>query len=288
MRRPACMDTMNRTSRPTIFFTAFLLTAGPIGAVQATPWGNVKTPSNGPTEVIGGTSNGCIGGALSLPTEGDGYVNIRRYRNRYYGHPELLRLIADLGRTQARRGEDLIMVGDLSQPRGGLMSSSHRSHQNGLDVDIWFRLAPSAAAANRDTAGKTDPPSMVSADGEDLSPLWGEDQRTLIKTAAEDPRVDRIFVNPAIKRGLCRSERDRTWLNKLRPWYGHDAHFHIRLKCPSGAVQCDQQAAIPRGDGCGKDLDWWFSAEARKPTKRSGPRAEPVMPTACRALLSRG
>ena len=103
-----------------------------------------------------------------------GYVSIRRYRNRYFGHPELLRLVAALGQARARQGDQLVMVGDLSQPRGGLMSSSHRSHQNGLDVDIWFKLAPSAAVANRDTAGPADPPSMVTADGEDLSPLWGE------------------------------------------------------------------------------------------------------------------
>jgi penicillin-insensitive murein endopeptidase len=266
--------------------TPALFAACLTSAAQASPWGQVKTPSDGPIAVIGGASNGCIGGAATLPAEGEGYVSIRRYRNRYYGHPDLLSLVADLGRSAARHGGGLVMVGDLSQPRGGLMSSSHRSHQNGLDVDIWFQRAPSAAAANRNTAGAADPPSMVTGDGENLSPLWGEDQRYLLKTAAEDPRVDRIFVNPAIKRSLCRSERDRTWLHKVRPWFGHDAHFHIRLTCPRGMPQCDRQAAIPPGDGCGKDLDWWFSAEARKPSKRSGPRAEPVMPSACRALLS--
>ena len=220
-------------------------------------------------------------------SEGEGYVSIRRYRNRHFGHPELLRLVAGLGHTMARRGSELVMVGDLSQPRGGLMSSSHRSHQNGLDVDIWFMLAPSVAVANRDTAGPTDPPSMVSPDSEGLSPLWGEDQRYLLKTAAEDPRTDRIFVNAAIKRGLCRREVDKGWLRKVRPWFGHDAHFHIRLKCPQDGSQCETQAAIPAGDGCGKDLEWWFSEEARNPKKRgAGARAEPVMPTACKPLLS--
>jgi penicillin-insensitive murein DD-endopeptidase len=271
---------------PTAYLIALLLSAGLMSPTQASPWAQIKTPSAGPTVVIGETSNGCIAGARSLPAEGPGYVSIRRYRNRYFGHPDLLRLVGDLGRTMARHGDGLVMVGDLSQPRGGLMSSSHRSHQNGLDVDIWFKLAPSTAAANRETAGTADPPSMVSPDGEDLGRLWGEDQRVLLKTAAEDARVDRIFVNAAIKRGLCRSERDRAWLRKVRPWFGHDAHFHIRLKCPQDGTQCEQQAAIPSGDGCGQDLDWWFSAEARKPAKRSGPRAEPVMPAACRALVS--
>jgi len=277
---------MDRSTRTAACLSTLLLTAGLALPAQAGPWGQVKTPSEGPTVVIGETSNGCIGGAQALPAEGAGYVSVRRYRNRFYGHPELLRLVTSLGQTMARRGSQLVMVGDLSQPRGGLMSSSHRSHQNGLDVDVWFKLAPSAAAANRDTAGTLDPPSMVSRDGETLGPLWGEEQRALLKAAADDARVDRIFVNPAIKRGLCQSERDRGWLRKIRPWFGHDAHFHVRIHCPADAAQCEPQKPIPPGDGCGRDLDWWFSAEARKPLKPAGPRPEPVMPAACRPLLS--
>jgi penicillin-insensitive murein DD-endopeptidase len=279
---------MNRSllTRPAALIGGTLLSACLVGVAQASVWGQVKTPSVGPAAVVGETSNGCIAGAQTLPEEGAGYVNIRRYRNRYFGHPDLLRLVARLGQSMTHRGGQLVMVGDLSQPRGGLMSSSHRSHQNGLDVDIWFKLASSPAAADQYSADKADPPSMVTTDGEDLSRLWGADQRALLKAAADDAAVDRIFVNPAIKRGLCRQEQDRTWLRKLRPWFGHDAHFHVRLECPQGSTQCEQQAAIPPGDGCGKDLDWWFSEEARKPAKRSGPRPEPVMPAACRALLS--
>jgi penicillin-insensitive murein endopeptidase len=286
------LSAMNRQLLPATFTPAALLlatwlTAGVTGTALAGPWAEVTAPSTGPTKVIGGVSSGCIAGAQTLPAEGDGYVSIRRYRNRFYGHPDLLRLVSDLARKQARRGPDLVMIGDLSQPRGGLMSSSHRSHQNGLDVDIWFQLAPSAAVANRDTANQADPPSMVTPDGEGLSPLWGDDQQALLKTAAEDPRVERIFVNAAIKRELCASDGDKAWLRKLRPWFGHDAHFHVRLPCPHDSSECTPQAAIPAGDGCGSELDWWFSAEARQPAKKSStPRPEPTTPAACRPLLS--
>jgi len=191
--------------------------------------------------------------------------------------------VSDLGQSHASRGEGLVMVGDLSQPRGGLMSNSRRIHQNGLDADIWFQFAVSAAAI-RDTENQPDPPSMLAANGEELGPLWGDDQKALLKAAADDPRVDRIFVNPAIKRGLCSSEPDPAWLRKLRPWFGHDAPFHVRLRCPHDSTACEQQASIPAGDGCA-ELDWWFSVEARTPAKRSVPRAEPVMPAACRPLL---
>jgi penicillin-insensitive murein endopeptidase len=269
------------------WLAASLLLALPFA--HASPWAKVKLPSSGPPSAIGGAANGCVGGAVALPAQGPGYVSIRRERNRYYGHPELVRLIKELGAAFGARTGELMMVGDLSQPRGGLMSSSHRSHQNGLDVDIWFRLAPSAESAVRDNPDGSDPPSMVAPDGLRVSSAWGPNQRFLLKTTAEDRRVDRIFVNPAIKQALCESETgNRSWLRKVRPWWGHDAHFHVRIKCPGGSFSCDPQAPVPAGDGCGKDLAWWFSDEARAPSKRPAKphRAEPIMPAACRALLA--
>lgn len=257
-----------------------------LSAAQASPWSKVKAPAPGPANVIGGAANGCLGGAAVLPAQGTGFVSIRRHRNRYYGHPELLALIEDLGRALGRRGGEAMMVGDLSQPRGGLMSTSHRSHQNGLDVDIWFRLVPSATSVNGDYPEGADPASMVAPGGLGVAAAWGEPQRFLLKTTAEDPRIDRLFVNPAIKRALCETERgDRSWLRKVRPWWGHDAHFHARIQCPPGSPSCDRPSPLPAGDGCGKDLAWWFSEEARKPSKQQGPRSQPIMPEACRALL---
>lgn len=225
-----------------------------------------------------------------LPESGEGYVNVRRYRNRSYGHPALLRFITDMGRAQQQRSNQLMMIGDLSQPRGGLMSSSHRSHQNGLDVDLWFTLATSAAEARALMDHADDPPSMVRSDGFAVSEYWGANQQFLIETAARQRTVERIFVNPAIKRALCQNAttEDRGWLHKVRPWKGHDAHFHVRLACPAGSPHCEPQTALPPGDGCGEELDWWFTEEARKP-KRAIPGYAPPKPTtqpaACRALL---
>jgi penicillin-insensitive murein endopeptidase len=192
-----------------------------------------------------------------------------------------------MGSALHERTGRYMMVGDLSQPRGGLMSSSHRSHQNGLDVDIWFRHTAKPGSAERDHPEERDPRSMVTPGGMQVNDDWGDDQRFLLKTAATDPRVDRIFVNPAIKMSLCGSEKDdRSWLRKLRPWWGHDAHFHIRLKCPSGSPECRTQAPVPAGDGCGRSLSWWFSDEARSPKKKKGePKPRPPMPAACTSLL---
>lgn len=145
----------------------------PTLTVLATPWGDVQRPSSGLTEVFGGAANGCIGGADALPETGPGYVSIRRYRNRYYGHPDLIRFVHDLGRGQQQRGSQFVMIGDLSQPRGGRMSSSHRSHQNGLDVDVWFTLANSPTAARQLMDDRADPASMVAPGGRTVSRHWG-------------------------------------------------------------------------------------------------------------------
>lgn len=274
-----------RYDRPLLIAIVTLLLIGP---AAATSWSKVRAPSSGPISVIGGPSNGCVAGADALPETGPGYVSIRRHRNRFYGHPELLDLIGDLGRKMSRSAEKYVMIGDLSQPRGGRMPSSHRSHQNGLDVDVWFTLAASPQAAWSNTPENRDPKSMVAPGGDSTNGRWTRLQHALLKEAAQDRRVDRIFVNPAIKRTLCRTATtDRGWLRKLRPWWGHDAHFHVRLKCPEDSPKCRQQASVPAGDGCDKSLAWWFSDEARNPKKRkSKPKLKPTPPAACRALLT--
>ncbi len=40
--------------------------------------------------------------------------------------------------------------------------------------------------------------------------------------------------------------------------WGHDYHFHVRIKCPEGEADCKPQDPVPEGDGCGHELDWWF------------------------------
>ena len=101
--------------------------------------------------------------------------------------------------------------------------------------------------------------------------------------------MERIFVNAAIKRALCREGgTERAWMAKIRPWWGHNYHFHVRLSCPSGNLQCRGQAPPPPGDGCGKELDWWFTEEALHP--RTSPPQKPLLlgnlPPACAALVA--
>jgi penicillin-insensitive murein endopeptidase len=267
-----------------------LLGFGLSAQAAISPWALIKTTTPGPPVAIGKVSNGCINGAKRLPESGTGYVSIRRHRNRYYGHPETLKVIQGLGEKLALHSDRLVMIGDLSQPRGGRMSSMHRSHQNGMDADVWFTLADSVADAKKMAPEGRDPRSMLQKDRRLLSERWGDEQLLLIRTAAENPRVERIFVNPGIKLALCASQgMDTDWLRKLRPWWGHDAHFHVRLKCPQGSPDCRQQSPVPAGTGCGKELASWFkprpAVKLATADKRKKTRKKPRKKTASSAVF---
>jgi len=102
--------------------------------------------------------------------------------------------------------------------------------------------------------------------------------------------VTMAFVNPVLKRAVC--ERavggfDRRWLQKLRPWYGHDDHFHVRLACPVDSPDCQPQDPLPPGDGC-TAVEWWFSpdAQATQTKRQAEAPTPPALPPACQALLT--
>ncbi len=108
----------------------------------------------------------------------------------------------------------------------------------------------------------------------------------LIKLAAQDSEVTRIFVNPAIKKQLCRAAGpDRAWLTKVRPWFGHRAHMHVRLRCPADSRECQEQAPPPSGDGCGAELESWFLPPGPGTGKPPVKKAPPPLPPSCQTLL---
>jgi penicillin-insensitive murein endopeptidase len=227
---------------------------------------------------------------VRLPETGPSWQAMRLSRNRNWGHPDVNAFISRLGAAAQRLGWPGIYVGDMSQPRGGPMLTGHSSHQVGLDADIWLRR-PASLTLTRQERERIGSPSVVAADRRSVNGNWTQGHHDLIKAAAKDPAVARIFVNPAIKRELCNAEPpgDRGWLAKIRPWYKHQSHFHVRLHCPPGAEACVEQPPVPPGDGCDASLAWWFTEEARKPASE-GPSHELTMadlPPVCRTVLSR-
>lgn len=262
---------MRRTNPlPLVVLLAGVLLPLPGAARRAkTNWHTVKAPSAGTARAIGGYANGCLAGGVEVAPEGEGFQLIRLFRRRNFAHPTLADYLDRLGRKIRDAGLPDVLVGDLSQPRGGKMASGHSSHRIGLDADIWF-TRPEQRDADEHFA------SMVDTAREEIDrKAWTPEKAQLLKLAAEEPEVARVFVHWVIKRELCASvEGDRRWLGKVRPWYGHDRHFHVRLRCPEGNAECVDQPALPAGDGCGTED--WFSRAAIAQRKADARKGKPV------------
>ena len=246
-------------------------------------WDDVDGPAVGEPESIGRYAAGCMIGAARLPPDGTGYQAVRLERNRHYGHPELVRFIETLAQGAESAGLGLLPVGDMSQPRGGPMIEAHASHQVGLDVDIYFRLdLPRLPQEER--GEELELPSLVNDEPLQLDAGFGDAQAEMLRLAASDPNVARIFVNPLIKQAMCeRQWQDRSFLRRLRPWFGHGDHMHVRLGCPPGNADCVAQAEPPPGDGCGPELGSWLE-RGRIPSRAPGVRRVPELPMRCEAL----
>lgn len=274
-----------------IFVVGILCAAAARADSSAQAWASLlsPTPKSGTAQSIGTYTSGCLAGAATLPVNGAGYQVMRLSRHRFFGHDSLIEFIEDLGRFAADQRLGTVLVGDLGQPRGGPTLTGHRSHQTGLDVDIWFTLNTPAndrilSENERETLSA---PSLVNLTTDAIDyHQWSSSQARLLEHAARHPNVDRIFVNASIKRELCRqtSPTANQWLRKIRPWWKHDDHFHVRLKCPEDSPDCKSQEPLPAGNGCDASLDWWFSAEAKLPSKAK-PVPPPPLPVACEQIL---
>jgi len=258
-------------------------------------FGRKILPAAMPTRVIGFYSHGCIAGARRLPINGETWQVMRLSRNRNWAHPDMVALVERLSaKAHKEAGWPGILVGDMSQPRGGPMTSGHASHQVGLDADIWLTPMPDRRLS-REEREEMSAVMMVREDRLDIDPrVWTPGHLTLIREAAREPSVQRIFVNAAIKQALCRDARgDRSWLSKIRPMYGHDYHFHVRIKCPPGSTDCESQPEPAEGEGCSAaDLAYWFKDEVlhpkppAEPPKPKPPLTMAQLPAACRQVLS--
>jgi penicillin-insensitive murein DD-endopeptidase len=256
-------------------------------------FGSQTLPSLGAPVSAGFYAKGCLAGGVALPVDGDAWQVMRLSRNRRWGHPRMIGLLERLARDAAAKdGWPGLLVGDISQPRGGPMLTGHASHQVGLDADIWLTPMPARPLSyeERENLAAT---SMLKDDTLYVDPdKWSPSRTALLKRAASYADVERIFVHPGIKKKLCDTVKgDRGWLAKVRPYWGHYYHFHVRIKCQPGSPQCKPQEPIGADDGCGKPLAWWFTDEpwrkAPKPTKPVKPKITMLsdLPRACAMIL---
>lgn len=250
-------------------------------------------PADMATRSIGFYSRGCLAGGAALSVDGEAWQVMRLSRNRNWGHPELIALVERIARQAKAEGLwPGLLVGDISQPRGGPMLTGHASHQIGLDADIWLTPMPTRTLSRleREEMSATD---MVRADKRDIEPRnWTPAHVQILRIAAQQPKVERILVNAAIKKAVCRDVRgDRRWLSKIRPFWGHNYHFHIRMTCPAGDHACKAQDPPPNGEGCDASLDWWFTDAVLNPKpdpnwKPKPPITMAQLPAECRIVLN--
>jgi penicillin-insensitive murein endopeptidase len=253
-------------------------------------FGSAALPTDGSPQPIGFYSRGCLTGAVQLPPDGPYWQAMRLSRNRQWGLPVLVDFIETLARDAAELdGWPGLLVGDMVQARGGPMLTGHASHQTGLDVDIWVNPMPPRRLTQEERE-EISAIAVVEPGPHEVDPArWTPELGRMIRRAALDPRVERIFVAPGIKKRLCETAGDdRAWLRVVRPYYGHHDHIHVRLGCPSG-TPCQAQDPPPSGDGCGADLAWWYTDEPYRPAPppTTPPRETMVsdLPAACRAVL---
>ena len=261
-------------------------------------------PTTGAAQPIGAYGRGCAAGNVELPETGPTWQVMRLSRDRSWGNPALVGYLEDLSLAVTQFGWKGLYIGDLGNPRGGPMISGHASHQMGLDADVWF-LPPGPLNLSRADREKIASIAVRTNDQLRVNENWNSSYREVLKAAASDPRVDRIFVAAAIKLEICKTAKpsDTKWLQRLRPEAAHQDHFHVRLKCPAGSALCLTQAPTVSdlskgGNGCDETLNYWVSDaylhpkpvknRGPKPPHKKGPREFTMadLPQQCSAVLS--
>src|SRR6202047_5002539 len=184
-------------------------------------------PAAMPPRPIVSYTGGCLAGGEQMPINGDTWQVMRLSRNRYWGHPDTIALLKRLAANVHKdAGRPDILVGASGHPRGGPALTGHASHQIGLDADIWLTPMPDHQLS-REEREEMMATVVVAKDRKDVDPkVWTPAHVALIKAAAEDPQVNRMFVNTAIKKAVCRDAgNDREWLRKVQPRFGNHWHF---------------------------------------------------------------
>jgi penicillin-insensitive murein endopeptidase len=266
-----------------VAFALSLVFALPLSAAPEAKqlFGAAKKGSAQRAAPYGSYAKGCAAGSAQLPETGPTWQAMRLSRNRNWGHPETVDFIQKLSAKAARLpGWKGLYIGDISQPRGGPMLSGHRSHQIGLDIDIWM-LPPTRLNLSRRERENISSISLRRAKGAFINDKFTRQHMEVMKAAAKDKRTARIFVFPGAKVAMCNAEKgNRKWLNKIRPWYGHHYHFHVRLACPKGARGCVNQNPPPKGDGCADAQKWVndiLNPPKPKPRDPNAPKPKPKL-----------
>ncbi len=208
---------------------------------------------------------------------------MRTDQRRYFGHPDLVQFIQRLSNQVHNKGMGTVLIGDMGMPAGGRFNGGHASHQTGLDVDIFLQLPQTRWTSSQ----------LLKPQALDWSPamasMWCRryGARKSASLSSWRRKIAKLPASSSTRRlnSSCAPDAgsDRQWLRKVRPRFQHRAHMHVRLRCPAGSLECEDQAPPPPGDGCGAELQSWF--EPPKPGSTPPVKKTPPLPPSCRALL---
>ncbi|MEO0329393.1 MAG: penicillin-insensitive murein endopeptidase [Pseudomonadota bacterium] len=289
-------------------YTALKLCMVMIGGLSAIPdslaqtpakrlFGGKALPSAQNAAAHGFYSKGCLSGGVAIPVDGPNWQAMRLSRNRRWGHPTLIGIIEQLSYKAKNDGWNGILVGDISQPRGGPMLTGHRSHQMGLDADLWFMPMPNKRYSYNERENTSAISVLKKGSYYVDKSRWTRAHTMLLYHAASFPQIERILVHPGIKKQLCDTVKgNRAWLNKIRPTWGHHYHFHLRIGCPPGSPNCRTQKSTGSATGCeAATMNWWFNVGLKpakpKPGVKPRKRRELILndlPQACQVVLKSG
>jgi penicillin-insensitive murein endopeptidase len=224
--------------------------AGPGYAVGPAQTMLMRNPDGTTTPVYGSLQNGVL-----LPESGEGFVRVNAPTTSW-GAGMMISLLTKASAFYVTHFSPnyKVHIASIAQQNGGAYGP-HKSHQNGLDGDVYFMgqtRYESVLDANGAVTDKFDPQKNW-----DFWRLLVSQQMSVNGTARS--AVYMIFIHPTLKTYLCGWAKDQGLLNnpldleilkRLWPTIGHDTHFHVRLRCSPYYTECLQQNEIPDKTGC--------------------------------------
>jgi murein endopeptidase len=174
------------------------------------------------SRAVGRPDLGRLAGGVQLPAEGAHFVTVDPVRRtspnpgwRRWGTNRVVRVLLRVAaeHAAAHPGAPRLVVGDLSRPHGGRFGpeyggDGHRSHQNGLDADVYYP---------RRDGRETVPGKVAQVDRR----LAQELVDRFVRAGAEY-----VFVGPRTRlRGPAKV---------VLVLGNHDDHLHVRLRPAAG------------------------------------------------------
>jgi penicillin-insensitive murein endopeptidase len=202
----------------------------------------ISGASYGQISLIGSPNAGRIQHPARLPDEGKGWLKLFLPRDRAWGSAALVRLLRGAGNEIENLfpGRSRLQVGDMSAAEGGKISG-HRSHQNGLDADLAYYDLNDLEQDPQLTTGF----ALDMVQKGTVSPRFDLERNWhLIRILAQDPAVQRIFIDRHLISALCFYALEQTQADlalifaKLGHFANHSDHLHVRLNCPAHQRRC--------------------------------------------------